>query len=155
MAIEIEHKFLLTSNLWRNEVATKTLIMQGYLSRIAERTVRVRIAGEQAWLTIKGKNSGATRLEYEYAISLSDAKQMLEQLCEQPIIEKWRHCLLHCGHLWEIDEFRGENSGLIVAEIELKNENEPFAHPDWLGREVTSDPRYFNSSLIAHPYTQW
>ena len=155
MAIEIERKFLLCNDLWRQAVDSKELIMQGYLSLTPEHTVRVRQTGEQAWLTVKGKNCGATRSEYEYAIPILDAQQMLEQLCEQPIIEKWRHRVLHAGHLWEIDEFSGINSGLIIAEIELDHENEQFANPDWLVKEVTSDPRYFNSALVAHPYTLW
>ncbi len=155
MAIEIERKFLLANDHWRQQILNRSQYIQGYLSTVAERTVRVRIANKLGWLTIKGKNYGVVRSEFEYPIPLADAEQMLAQLCEQPPIEKWRHQLMHQDHLWEIDEFCGVNSGLIVAEIELKHQDEQFAHPDWLGCEVTDDPRYFNANLLTHPFSVW
>lgn len=155
MAIEIERKFLLANDKWRQYVLNRSQYIQGYLSTAAQRTVRVRIADNQAFLTIKGKNIGAVRSEFEYPIPLADAEQMLAQLCERPPLEKWRYQLMHQDHLWEIDEFCGINRGLIVAEIELKHEDEQFAHPDWLGQEVTDDPRYFNANLLSHPFSLW
>jgi adenylate cyclase len=155
MGVEIERKFLLADCTWRRQVRTRSKFIQGYLSSTPERTVRVRVCDQQAWLTIKGINRGATRAEYEYPIPVADALNMLTNLCEQPLIEKWRHTLSYQDHEWEIDEFDGANSGLIVAEIELQHEQEKFARPSWLGAEVTHDRRYFNSQLIAHPYSQW
>ncbi|MDY0191199.1 MAG: CYTH domain-containing protein [Desulfuromonas sp.] len=154
MAIEIERKFLLANDNWRHHALNRSYYKQGYLSTVAQRTVRVRIADKSAWLTVKGKNSGAVRSEFEYTIPRTDAEQMLAQLCEQPLIEKWRHQIHHHGHLWEIDEFCGVNTGLIVAEIELKHQDEQFDRPDWLGAEVTDDPRYFNANLLALPFAQ-
>jgi CYTH domain-containing protein len=116
--------------------------------------VRIRIAGDEAFLTIKGPVSGISRAEFEYPIPLEDARHLLK-LCEGPIIQKHRFAILHQGHCWEVDEFEGANSGLIVAEIELKNPEETVPHPDWLGKEVTGDPRYYNSNLTNHPYSQW
>jgi len=155
MAIEIERKFLVADDSWRQHTHNRINYVQGYLSTVAERTVRVRTAGEQAWLTIKGKNHGAIRSEFEYPIPLADARQMLAQLCQQPLIEKWRYQLEHSGHIWEIDEFCAANSGLIVAEIELSHPDEPFVRPPWLGEEVTDDPRYFNSNLLTKPFSSW
>ncbi|MEA3465962.1 MAG: CYTH domain-containing protein [Thermodesulfobacteriota bacterium] len=155
MAIEIERKFLLANQQWREQVQSQSKYIQGYLSRCPERTVRVRVADDHAWLTIKGENIGAVRPEYEYPIPTADALGMLAQLCEQPVIEKWRHRIMVNRHLWEIDEFLGKNSGLIVAEIELKQEDEIFVRPSWLGAEVTDDKRYFNSCLISNPYCEW
>lgn len=155
MAIEIERKFLLAGDQWREQVLSKSKFSQGYLSRIAERTVRVRVADERGWLTVKGKSCGASRTEFEYEIPVAEAQQMLDQLCEQPIINKWRYRVEFKGHLWEIDQFLGNNEGLVVAEVELKREDEEFSRPNWLGREVTHDHRYFNSNLIEHPFKEW
>lgn len=152
MGTEIERKFLVTGETWRS--APGTHYTQGYLSRDPNRTVRVRIAGDHAWLTIKGRTTGATRAEFEYEIPMSDAHDLL-RLCDHPIIDKIRHTITHDGHLWEVDEFLGENEGLIIAEIELDSENEPFTHPPWLGQEVTADPRYYNANLSQHPFTKW
>ncbi len=152
LGIEIERKFLVTGTSWRANSSTE--YRQGYLNREPARTVRVRIAGEAAWLTIKGLNDGPTRPEFEYPIPLADAKQLLE-LCEQPIIEKKRFLVEFEGKTWEIDEFLGDNAGLVVAEIELSSADEEFARPDWLGEEVTSDARYFNSSLSKQPFCNW
>jgi adenylate cyclase len=119
------------------------------------RTVRVRIEGERAVITIKSKSVGATRGEWEYPIPVPDATELLDRLCEQPLVEKVRHRIAHAGHTWEVDEFLGENAGLVVAEIELGSEDEAFDQPGWIGQEVTGDPRYYNSSLIRHPYSKW
>ena len=155
MAVEIERKFLLADDQWREQVLSKSKFSQGYLSLTPERTVRVRVADGCGWLTVKGKSLGASRAEFEYEIPSTDAQQMLDQLCEQPIIEKWRYRVEFNGHLWEIDEFLGDNKGLIVAEVELTSEDEEFFRPHWLGHEVTHDHRYFNSNLIKHPFKEW
>ena len=154
MAQEIERKFLVTGGEWRRE-GEATAFRQGYLSTVKERTVRVRAAGEEGTITIKGITVGATRTEFEYAIPVTDAHAMLDELCARPLIEKTRHVVVADGTTWEIDEFDGANQGLVVAEVELASADEEFARPDWLGAEVTGDPRYFNSNLIAHPYTEW
>jgi len=152
MAIEIERKFLVTGDDWRDSPAV--YYSQGYLSRAKERTVRVRIAGDRAFLTVKGVSTGASRVEFEYAIPLEDGREMLA-LCEQPLIEKYRRKLPYAGYVWEVDEFLGDNLGLVIAEIELPSENAQFEKPSWIGEEVTSDPRYFNSALISHPWQKW
>ena len=152
MAIEIERKFLVTGDAWRQGAGT--LFRQGYLNRDKQRTVRVRIAGEQAFLTIKGVTQGATRAEFEYPVPLDDAEQLLA-LCDGPTVEKIRRVVLFEGFAWEVDEFLGHNAGLVVAEIELAAEDQMFARPAWVGREVTEDARYYNSSLATHPYCDW
>ncbi|OHV97788.1 adenylate cyclase [Janthinobacterium lividum] len=154
MGVEIERKFLLQGNAWRG-LGQAVLLRQGYLSSARERVVRVRIEGEQAMLTIKGANVGATRGEWEYPIPLADAAELLDGLCEQPLIEKVRHRIEHAGMLWEVDEFLGANAGLIVAEIELASEDQPFEKPEWIGAEVSGDARYYNANLIRHPFSQW
>ena len=154
MAQEIERKFLITGEAWR-ELAKGTAYRQGYLSTVKERTVRVRTIDDKGFLTIKGITVGATRAEYEYEIPAEDANEMLDDLCEQPIIEKKRYKVPLDGFIWEIDEFGGVNEGLIVAEIELESEDQKFNKPDWIGDEVSGDPRYFNSNLIANPFTTW
>jgi len=151
---EIERKFLVTNDTWRRN-ATGTHYRQGFLSTEPERTVRVRIAGDRGTLTIKGKTIGATRPEFEYDIPREDAKQLLDTLCQRPLIEKVRHVLREGAHTWEVDVFEGDNTGLVVAEIELQREDEPFERPPWLGEEVTDDPRYFNASLVQNPYSRW
>ena len=154
MGIEIERKFLLASDAWRGQ-GQSVLLRQGYLSSARERVVRVRIEGEQAMLTIKGANVGATRSEWEYPIPLADAAELLDGLCEQPLIEKTRHRIEHAGMVWEVDEFLGANAGLVVAEIELASEDQPFDKPDWIGAEVSGYARYYNANLIRHPFSQW
>lgn len=154
MGIEIERKFLLAGDGWRG-LGTPTLMRQGYLVADAVRTVRVRIEGERAVITVKGKSTGASRGEWEYDIPVPDAAELLDGLCDQPLVEKVRHRIEHAGHVWEVDEFLGLNAGLVVAEIELGAEDEAFDKPDWIGREVTGDKRYYNSSLIRHPYFEW
>ncbi|MDP7624875.1 MAG: CYTH domain-containing protein [Rhodospirillales bacterium] len=154
MAQEIERKFMITGEAWR-ELAKGTAYRQGYLSTVKERTVRVRTIDDKGFLTIKGITVGATRAEYEYEIPAGDTNEMLDDLCEQPIIEKKRYKVPLDGFIWEIDEFGGVNEGLIVAEIELESEDQEFNKPDWIGDEVSGDPRYFNSNLIANPFTTW
>jgi adenylate cyclase len=154
MGVEIERKFLLAGDAWRT-LGEPVLLRQGYLSSSPERTVRVRVEGEQGSMTIKGKSVGATRGEWEYPIPLLDANELLERLCEQPIIEKVRRRIAIGQHTWEVDEFLGANQGLVVAEIELDAEDQQFDKPDWIGAEVTDDRRYFNSSLIRHPFCNW
>lgn len=154
MGIEIERKFLLAGDGWRG-LGTPTLMRQGYLVADAVRTVRVRIEGARAVITVKGKSTGASRGEWEYDIPVPDAAEMLDGLCEQPLVEKVRHRIAHAGHVWEVDEFLGLNAGLVVAEIELQSEDETFDRPDWIGAEVTGQQRYYNSSLIRQPYSTW
>lgn len=154
MGTEIERKFLVDpQGAWRSAPVTR--FRQGYLSTTKERTVRVRTAGDRGYLTIKGITRGATRREYEYPIPLTDAEQLLNGLCEKPLIEKDRYKLDHQGLVWEIDEFFGDNQGLILAEVELSSEDQVFARPDWVGEEVTEDPRYYNANLIKNPFTRW
>jgi adenylate cyclase len=152
MAIEIERKFLVVNDSWRS--APAVYFCQGYLNRDKARTVRVRVAGDHGYLTIKGISQGASRAEFEYEIPLADAKQLLG-LCDGPLIEKYRRNIEFKGMIWEVDEFLGDNSGLVVAEIELGSETQAFAHPDWLGQEVTGDDRYYNSNLAKTPFNQW
>ncbi len=154
MGVEIERKFLLAGDAWR-ALATPSLLRQGYLNADPARTVRVRIEGQSAWLTIKSKSAGAARGEWEYPIPLKEAAELLDHLCERPLIEKYRRRIAFQGHTWEVDEFLGENAGLAVAEIELSDETEAFAKPDWVGEEVTGDARYYNSSLIRLPFSKW
>lgn len=154
MGKEIERKFLVSGNTWRGQEVGKSY-RQGYLSTVKERTVRVRTAGDKGFITVKGVSIGATRSEYEYEIPLADASEMLDRLCERPLIEKTRYRIPHEGLVWEIDEFEGDNRGLITAEVELKDEHQSVALPSWTGREVTGDPRYFNSNLVAKPFSKW
>lgn len=154
MGREIERKFLVRSPEWKTGAAG-VLYRQGYLCRQEARTVRVRIAGGQAYLTIKGQAQGVTRLEYEYPIPLAEAQELLEHLCMKPLIEKTRYRIEFRGRLWEVDEFAGENQGLVVAEVELESPDQPLELPDWVGEEVTHDPRYLNASLVEHPFSRW
>jgi CYTH domain-containing protein len=154
MAREVERKFLVTGDGWKT-AAPGVVFRQGYLSTTKERTVRVRTEGDRARLAIKGLTAGVSRLEFEYDIPLLDANRILDDLCERPLIEKTRYRLASGHHTWEIDEFHGENEGLVVAEIELASADEPFERPAWVGREVSNDPRYFNANLIRRPYRTW
>lgn len=154
MAKEIERKFLVVGDAWR-ALAEGVAYRQGYLSTEKARTVRVRIIGQQGFLTIKGTTAGASRTEYEYEIPHADAEEMLDNLCEQPLIEKSRYKIPFQGLTWEIDHFTGINQGLIVAEVELEDETQPFTRPHWIGMEVTHDARYYNANLIATPFTTW
>ena len=155
MGTEIERKFLLQSDAWRAEVRDSVRLVQGYLARSECSAIRVRIKGETAELNIKQALDGIHRLEYEYPIPLADAREMLDQVALRPLIEKTRHHVVRAEHLWEIDEFDGENKGLILAEIELSSADEVFQRPRWLGEEVSHDKRYYNSNLIRLPFKQW
>jgi len=153
---EIERKFLIEGTLYKKEAVKETRIIQGYLSSVPERTVRVRIKGEKGFLTIKGigSQSGASRFEWEREIPAQEAKQLLE-LCEPGVIDKTRY-LVPCGvHTFEVDEFYGENQGLVVAEVELKSEDEQFEKPTWLAEEVTGQVKYYNSMLMKSPFKTW
>jgi adenylate cyclase len=155
MGVEIERKFLVGSDAWRGAVASSTRLRQGYLANTARASVRVRRAGDSAWLSVKSMTAALTREEYEYAIPAADAEAMLDRLCEGPQIDKVRHLVTVGGHQWEIDEFLGDNAGLVVAELELDAEDEPFVRPGWLGAEVTHEARYYNFRLAEHPYARW
>lgn len=154
MGLEIERKFLMASEEWRGLVSKSSAIKQGYLNSNPERTVRVRIIGNKGILTVKGKNVDTTRLEYEYEIPQKEALELL-LLCEKPIIEKVRNEVNYEGNLWEIDEFEGDNKGLILAEVELEHADQEVDIPVWIGQEVSGDQRYYNSSLIKSPFKDW
>jgi len=154
LGIEIERKFLLSSDAWR-ALGVPVRYTQGYLNCAPGRTVRVRIAGDRAYLTIKGPPHNLARAEFEYEVPIDDARYMLEHLCERPLIDKTRRRIPVGAHVFEVDEFFGDNAGLVVAEVELQHASEPFERPTWLGVEVTSDPRYSNSSLVRLPYSKW
>lgn len=156
MPVEIERKFLVTGDAWRRDVSKSEPMAQGYLAGppASRSSVRVRIAGEDAWLNIKSVTLGVERDEYEYAIPRADAERMLATLCGDRV-EKIRHHVTVGEHLFEVDEFLGENAGLVVAEIELSQADEPFERPAWLGREVTPLARYYNVNLASHPYSRW
>lgn len=154
MAKEIERKFLVKGDAWRS-LAEGVSYRQGYLNSQKERTVRIRTVGEKAYLTVKGPTRGVTRTEFEYEIPYEDCLAMLEELAEKPIIEKKRYRIPAGSYVWEVDEFFGVNEGLILAEIELPSEDAVFEKPDWIGEEVSGEPRYFNSSLVANPYSVW
>ena len=159
MPNEIERKYLVNGDAWRGQIVETLSIRQGYLISDTVRTVRVRATGERGYLTIKAKPTPGTgpisRAEFEYAIPRADADALLDTLCALPLIEKLRHLVPHAGLTWEVDEFAGANAGLIVAEIELASADQIVALPDWIGREVSADPRYFNSALAKRPYAQW
>lgn len=155
MAHEIERKFRVKDPSWRFHVTTQQVIKQGYLGSVERCSIRVRISDERAFLNIKGATLGVVRKEYEYEIPLADAEELLADFCRKPILEKIRHHVPHAGHLWEIDVFGGDNEGLIVAEIELSDVDEPFELPPWAGEEVSHDRRYYNVCLIDHPYKNW
>lgn len=154
MGVEIERKFLI------DETKLPTLqngytIKQGYIQTIDHTTVRIRVRGQEAFLTIKGKSQGASRLEFEYPIPLNDAEEMLTNLCHASRVEKTRYLIEYEGHTWEVDIFEGSNKGLMIAEIELKSEDEAFPLPEWVTKEVTEDVRYFNANLVEKPYKSW
>src|SRR5690554_7814490 len=154
--LEIERKFLVNSEAYKSEAFKRTKIAQGFLNTHPERTVRVRIFGDHGYLTIKGKSNaaGLSRFEWEKQISLAEAEELLH-LCEPGIIEKTRFEVQNGDHIYEVDEFLGENEGLIIAEIELGSENEPFSKPSWLGKEVTGQVKYYNSNLSKNPFKKW
>lgn len=155
MALEIERKYLVVNDKWRDNILSQSELKQGYISNDTNATVRVRIAGDKAYLNLKSATKGISRSEFEYPIPLEDAEQMLEQLAQQPFIHKTRY-KVRCGeHVWDLDLFAGENRGLVMAEVELSREDEPFELPAWAGEEVSGDPRYYNACLAKHPYSRW
>jgi len=154
MPKEIERKFLVETEAWRG-LGETVLFCQGYLSTHPARTVRVRLAGDRAWITVKGLSHGSERSEYEYAIPAADGAEMLGTLCIRPLLEKRRTRIPIGGLVWEVDEFSGENAGLIVAEVELQSSDEQITLPPWVGREVTGDARFYNSSLLENPFSRW
>lgn len=154
MGQEIERKFLVKSDAWKAG-AKGAVYRQGYLSSVKERVVRVRAVEDKGFLTIKGLTRGVSRSEFEYGISVEDANLMLDHICEKPLIEKTRFRIPYKGLVFEVDEFFGENAGLVVAEVELEDEGQAVELPDWVGAEVSGDPRYFNSNLTRHPFTKW
>ncbi len=151
---EIERKFLVSGDAWQKG-AQGTFYRQGYLVASDDRAVRVRVAGEKAYMTIKGRKTGLSCPEYEYPLPVAEAKDMLERICLRPFIEKVRYVLDFKGMSWEIDEFTGENDGLVVAEVELAQEHQMIELPAWVGREVSFDPKYWNVNLMKHPYCRW
>jgi adenylate cyclase len=155
MGVEIERKFLVASDAWRAAATSRQPLRQGYLANTPLASIRVRRAGDAAWLGLKSMTRDLVRQEYEYPIPPADADEILDRLCAGPRIDKVRH-LVPCGrHVWEVDEFLGDNAGLVVAELELDDEHETFARPDWLGPEVTHEERYYNFRLASHPYARW
>jgi len=154
MPQEIERKFLVKNENYR-QLGSSLLIQQGFLSTEKDRVVRVRIMGNEAWLTVKGITTGISRDEFEYRIPLDDAKYMLDNLCEKPAIKKCRYSVDFKGFTWEVDEYHGGNSGLVIAEVELPSEDSVFELPAWIGEEVTGDARYYNAMLVKNPYKNW
>ena len=155
MANEIERKYLIINDAWKALADDGMQIIQGYMGSNEKSSIRIRINGDKANLNIKSKTIGIKRSEYDYKIPLKEAKEMLETLCDKPLIEKTRYHVKHENNVWEIDVFAGENEGLIVAEIELDATDETFNLPDWIGEEVSNDPRYYNICLVTHPFKQW
>jgi len=155
MATEIERKYLVKSMDWKAQADMGTRFLQGYLANTEKAAIRVRMAGEQAWLTLKSARAGISRLEFEYSLPVADAKQMLQEFCHGQVIHKTRYRLPLNSHIWEIDVFHDANEGLVLAEIELENEQESFALPGWIGQEVSADIRYYNAYLSQNPYSTW
>lgn len=157
MAVEIERKFLVKDDSWRSAVSSRAFYSQSYahFTEHPDATFRIRIVGKKGFLSLKGPVSGCSRSEFEYEIPLADAESMLSEFCSSGRVEKYRSIVFHAGNRWEIDEFEGDNRGLIVAELELQSQDEAFQKPSWLGLEVTGDFRYFNSALLRNPYKNW
>lgn len=155
MATEIERKFLVANDSWRADVMSATRIVQGYLANTGTAVVRVRVKGERAFLTIKGASSGIARSEFEYEIPVSDALQMLDEMAQDPVVDKVRHLIPVGGHTWELDVFAADNEGLVMAEVELGSAEEVFVLPGWAGQEVSDDDRYFNVNLAKNPFRNW
>lgn len=154
MAKEIERKFLINRNQL-GFLENGTSIKQGYISTQDKTSVRVRISGEKAYLTLKGETMGVTRSEFEYEIPVIDAEQIITELCGGRVVQKTRYLVTHCNHTWEVDIFHGDNDGLVIAEIELESEEERFEIPDWVTSEVSGEPKYYNSSLLDNPFKNW
>lgn len=155
MGVEVERKFLVEGESWRAEVTQSTRIVQGYLTDTGPAVVRVRVRGERAFLTIKGTSSGISRSEFEYEIPVDDALDMLGELSSGPVIDKVRHLVPVGSHVWEVDVFAGDNAPLVMAEVELTSPEEAFDRPEWLGREVSDDQRFYNVNLARDPYGRW
>lgn len=155
MGTEIERKFLVCSDDWREEASRSRRYRQGYLTDAQSVSIRVRIAGDRGFLNIKSVTLDVSRAEFEYPIPIEDAAELLERFCSRPLIEKTRYFVPYGSHVWEVDVFDGENAGLVVAEIELNHVDEGFQKPHWIGEEVSADPRYYNVSLVTHPYKDW
>lgn len=155
MATEIERKFLVINDSWRNNVTDDIHYLQGYFTTNESCSIRVRIGGGKADLNIKSATLGITRSEYDYPIPVQDAREMLDTLCIKPLIEKTRYHVRHHDRLWEIDVFAGDNAGLVVAEVELESADAVITLPDWIGEDVSHDPRYYNVCLVEHPYKNW
>jgi len=155
MATEIERKFLVRDQRWHDAAGRGERFRQGYMVGGAHASVRVRVSDEQAWLNIKSATIDVSRLEYEYAVPLADAEEMLEHLCVKPLIEKRRYWVEYGDHTWEVDCFEGDNAGLVVAEVEMSHPDEPIALPPWVSTEVSHLPRYYNVCLVEHPYKNW
>ena len=155
MATEIERKFLVINDLWRDAIKSQQVLKQGYIANQPHATVRVRISDEEAHLNIKSKTTGISRSEFEYEIPLDDAENLLNEIAQKPFIAKTRYKVACGEHIWDLDVFEGDNAGLIMAEVELLREDETFELPAWAGAEVSDDRRYYNSSLVKHPYSQW
>lgn len=155
MPTEIERKYLVTGDSWRQDAGAGVAIVQGYLGSNEKSSIRIRIDGESAHLNIKSRTIGIRRSEFDYPIPVDEATELLQKLCDQPLIKKNRYPVQYQGHLWEVDVFAGDNAGLIVAEIELSAPEQSFKLPAWAGREVSDDPRYYNTCLVSHPYKDW
>ncbi len=155
MPSEIERKFRVRDDGWRQLARDPVRIRQGYIIGSPKASVRVRVSGERGWLNIKSATVGVSRAEFDYEIPFSEAEQLIDMLCVRPLIEKTRYFVDHAEHCWEVDVFEGDNSGLVVAEIELGSEDEPFERPPWTGKEVSQDPRYYNAALVNLPYSRW
>ncbi|MCA9215731.1 MAG: CYTH domain-containing protein [Planctomycetales bacterium] len=155
MAIEIERRFLVADDSWRECAESSERLVQGYILNSEEKCVRVRVAGESAWITVKGGSNALNRLEFEYSIPVDDARTMIDLLCDDRVIDKIRHRIPQGELTWEVDVFSGANEGLVIAEVELPTAETPFAHPAWLGEEVSQDPRYLNARLLRNPWPTW
>lgn len=155
MAKEIERKYLLKNDLWKDHILKSEHYVQAYLSNNKQCSIRIRISGDKADLNIKSMTIGIMRDEYEYSIPIEDARKMVDTLCHKPCIEKTRYFVEHTGKTWEIDVFEKENQGLVVAEVELNNADEEIQLPEWVGLEVTEEPKYYNVCLLQHPYSEW
>lgn len=155
MGQEIERKFLVVNEQWRDHITSSNYFRQGYLSNTGKCSIRVRVSDDKGYLNLKSATLDIRRTEYEYEIPRQEAEEMLTGFCEGPVIEKTRYYVRHDNHLWEIDVFNGANAGLVVAEIELDDIAETFSRPVWVGQEVSNDPRYYNVCLVKHPYSEW
>jgi adenylate cyclase len=155
MGVEVERKFLVVDDSWRSAVTSQTRIVQGYIAQTRTATVRVRVKGDRGFITLKGNSVGISRSEFEYEIPADDARALLDELVQGPVIDKVRHLVPVEGHDWEVDVFAGENAPLVMAEVELEHSEKDFVRPDWAGRDVSEDQRYFNVNLARDPYSKW